>query len=213
MIAHRRTHGSGQRSNGVKKLNRKAGTGYSFRKMPELLASYQTMARVAREERHAFLPAWLVRLLYCLLIRAVAWAQRRSLSLADYVGRSTVLDEVLPRWDHSEFHHVWFDASLEETWAALFATTGREVRLLRPLMALRRLPAWLVRRSSVGSDPGEPLFADTQRVSSLSSRIGSPSRIGPGSGKRSHCGEALCEARGGSKGALVEGARGIRRHE
>jgi len=26
-----------------------------------------------------------------------------SLSLADYVGRSTVLDEVLPRWDHSEF--------------------------------------------------------------------------------------------------------------
>ena len=143
--------------------NVKHVTGFGLRRRPPKPLPFgleHRRGRVAREERHAFLPAWLVRLPYRLLIRAVAWAQRRSLSLADYVGRSTVLDEVMPRWEASEFHHVWLDASLEETWAALLATTGREVRLLRPLMALRRLPSWLLRRSSVGGNHGEqPLFA------------------------------------------------------
>jgi len=142
-------------------------TGFGLRRRPPKPLPFgleHLRGRVAREERHAFLPAWLVRLPYQLLTPAVAWAQRRSLSLADYVGRSPVLDEVMPRWEASELHHVWFDASLEETWAALSATTGREVRLLRPLMALRRLPGWLLRRSSPGGDPREPLFATLEQA-------------------------------------------------
>ena len=120
--------------------------------------------RVALEERHAFLPPWLVRWPYRLLIPGVAAAQRRSLSLADYAGRPTQLERVLPRSDASELHQRWLAASVEESWAALLATTAREVRLLGPLMALRRLPAWLLRRSAGGGKAATPLFGALQQA-------------------------------------------------
>lgn len=114
--------------------------------------------RVEREERHASLPPWLVRLPYRLLIGWVSRRQRRRLTLGDFAGRPTLLDAVMPRWDVNELHDVWLDAPTADAWAALLATTGREVRLLGPLMALRRLPARLLGRPGGGGDGAVPLF-------------------------------------------------------
>lgn len=58
----------------------------------------------------------------------------------------TLLDEVMPSYDAHEVHGAYVDASPEEAYAAVLATTGREIRLLGPLMALRTLPARLAGR-------------------------------------------------------------------
>jgi hypothetical protein len=86
--------------------------------------------------------------------------RQRPLTLADAAGRATLLDEVMPRWDVHELHDVWLGAPVSDVWSALLATTGREVRLLAPLMALRRLPAWLLGRSAFGGGgKSQALFA------------------------------------------------------
>lgn len=106
--------------------------------------------RVALEERHARLPAWLVRLPYRAAIGPVAFFQRRGLRCEHLVGRPTLLDEVMPEAEHREIHHLWLDAAPAAAYRALVEITGREIRLLGPLMALRALPARLVRRAIEG---------------------------------------------------------------
>ncbi len=113
--------------------------------------------RVAREERHARLPAWLVRLPYRALIGAVAYLQRLGLACGHFVGRPTLLDGVIPEADHRELHHLWLDAAPADAWRALVAVTGREIRLLGPLMALRALPARLTGRTISGNREA-PIF-------------------------------------------------------
>ena len=99
--------------------------------------------RVAHQERHAGLPAWLVRLPYRALIASTTYLQRRGLTSSHLVGRPTLLDASLPEFEHTELHDIWLDADPATVYRALCATTCREVRLLAPLMALRSLPALL----------------------------------------------------------------------
>ncbi len=114
--------------------------------------------RVDRQERHARLPAWLVRLPYRALIPGVVSRLRRRMTSSDMVGRPTLLDDLLPRFDESELHDIWLDAEPAEVEQALTAVTGREVRLLSPLMALRTLPAWLLGRPRKSDDRQQPLL-------------------------------------------------------
>jgi len=102
--------------------------------------------RVALEERHARLPAWLVRPLYRGLIGPVAYLQRRGRGSRHFVGRPLLLDQVMPAAEHREVHDLWLAADPAAVYRALCAVTGREIRLLAPLMALRSLPALLAGR-------------------------------------------------------------------
>jgi hypothetical protein len=61
-------------------------------------------------------------------------------------GSPSLLDEVLPRFDANEVHEVWVPAPPDVVFAAIKEVTVREVRLLRPLGALRGLPHLLARR-------------------------------------------------------------------
>jgi hypothetical protein len=58
-----------------------------------------------------------------------------------------LLDEVLPRFEASEVHEAWVPAPPEVAFAAVKQVTVREVRLLRPLEALRLLPLLLAGRT------------------------------------------------------------------
>ncbi len=114
-------------------------------------------ARVEREERHARLPAWLVRLPYRALVGPVAYLQHRGLTSTQLSGQPTRLDQAMPEFEVSELHHRWLDATPDEVYAALLATTSREIRLLGPLMALRQLPAFLAGRG-VAAERTLPVF-------------------------------------------------------
>lgn len=103
-------------------------------------------ARVEHEERHAFLPAWVVRLAYRTLIQPTAYLNSRNLATRHFVGRSSLLDEVMPEAEHYELHSIWLNAEPAEVYRELVAVTGGEIRLLRPLLALRQLPARLAGR-------------------------------------------------------------------
>lgn len=140
--------------------------GFALRRRPPKplpLGLEHLRGRVEMEERHASLPARLVRFPYRLLIGPVAASLRRGLALGDYAGRPTLLDQVMPGWDFHELHDAWLDAPVPACWEALAATTGREVRLLAPLLALRRLPARLLGRPALGDDRGEPLFTALEK--------------------------------------------------
>jgi hypothetical protein len=52
----------------------------------------------------------------------------------------SLLEEVLPRFDAREVHDIWVPARPPAAFAAVKQVTVREVRLLLPLEALRRLP-------------------------------------------------------------------------
>jgi hypothetical protein len=73
-------------------------------------------------------------------LRADALGSRRM-----NVPRS-LLDEVLPRFDASEVHDVWVAAPPEVAFASVKQVTVGEIRLLKPLEALRALPGLLARR-------------------------------------------------------------------
>jgi len=118
--------------------------------------------RVALQERHAHLPAWLVRLPYRSLIGQIAYRMRRGVRSPHYVGRPTLLEQLMPVAEHYEVHDLWLDADPERVYRALAETTGREVRMLGPLMALRRLPAYLAGRAT-RADRDVPIFESLER--------------------------------------------------
>jgi hypothetical protein len=80
-------------------------------------------------------------------LRADALGSRRM-----NVPRS-LLDEVLPRFDASEVHDVWVAAPPEVAFASVKQVTVGEIRLLKPLEALRALPGLLARRPVFRPDP------------------------------------------------------------
>ncbi len=113
--------------------------------------------RVALEERHARLPSWLVRLPYRLMIGTTAYFQRRGLRSSHFTGATTLLDKLMPESEHYELHDTWVAASPEDAYRGLLQITGREIRLLGPLMALRKLPALLTGRT-IDSDRNTPVI-------------------------------------------------------
>jgi hypothetical protein len=68
-------------------------------------------------------------------------------------AQRSLLEEVLPRFDASEVHEVWVEAPPHFVFAAAKQVTVREVRLLRPLEALRALPGLLARRPVFWPNP------------------------------------------------------------
>jgi hypothetical protein len=70
----------------------------------------------------------------------------------------SLLDEVLPRFDANEVHQVWVPAPPQVVYAAMKQVTVREVRLLRPLGALRGLPHRLARRPGFRPAGSAPLL-------------------------------------------------------
>src|SRR5438093_12527969 len=52
----------------------------------------------------------------------------------------TLLDELLPSFDVNEVHETWVPATPERAYAAVRGVRPDEVRLARPLMALRSVP-------------------------------------------------------------------------
>lgn len=70
----------------------------------------------------------------------------------------SLLEEVLPRFDASEVHDVWVAAPPQVVFAAVKQMTVREVRLLRPLEAMRALPGLLARRPVFRPKPSAPVL-------------------------------------------------------
>jgi hypothetical protein len=84
-----------------------------------------------------------------------------------------LLDEVLPRFEASEVHEAWVPAPPEVAFAAVKQVTVREVRLLRPLEALRLLPLLLAGRTEFLPARSAPLIeAFTVGVVPLGERPG-----------------------------------------
>jgi hypothetical protein len=77
--------------------------------------------------------------------------------------RPTLLDQLMPAFEHNEVHDLWLDASPPEVCRALADLTGREIRLLLPLMALRKLPALLAGRATRG-DRDLPVLEGLERA-------------------------------------------------
>jgi DMSO/TMAO reductase YedYZ molybdopterin-dependent catalytic subunit len=118
--------------------------------------------RVALQERHASLPAWLVRLPYRMTIRPMSYAFHRGLASKHFLGLPNLLDEIMPDAEHHEFHDIWLDARPSEAYRALKTLTSGDIRLLGPLLALRGLPARLVGRGT-RIEPGVSAIDDFVR--------------------------------------------------
>jgi hypothetical protein len=73
------------------------------------------------------------------------------------------LDAVMPRYDVREVHEMWVSAAPEAAFAALTDLTGREIRLLGPLEAIRGLPH-RARGRRVGPDMSRPILEAYRRV-------------------------------------------------
>jgi hypothetical protein len=85
----------------------------------------------------------------------------------------SLLEEVLPRFDASEVHDVWVAARPHVVFAAVKQVTVREVRLLRPLEALRALPGLLARRPVFRPNPSARVLDQfTRGVVPLGERAG-----------------------------------------
>ncbi len=126
-----------------KSLKHLSGIGLRAQPIGLPLGLEHLRGRVAHQERHAMLPAWLVRLPYRALICPTAYFQRRGLTSSHFVSQPTLLDEVMPEFEHTELHDLWLDTDPATAYQTLSATTVREVRLITPLMAVRSLPAFL----------------------------------------------------------------------
>ena len=70
-----------------------------------------------------------------------------------------LLDEALPEFDVNEVHSAWLAVAPERAYDAARHVTVSEIRLLLPLMAVRLLPAALLRRSLPAARSGPVLDA------------------------------------------------------
>ena len=134
---------------GYKNLKHLTGFGFRDQPLPGLrLGLEHPRGRVERQERHAVLPPWMVRLPFRALIRPTSWMHRRGLTSQDFVGTPTALNQIMPTMDTNEVHDLYIDASPEQVFRQLLATTGSEIRLMKPLMSLRALPSQILGRRS-----------------------------------------------------------------
>jgi hypothetical protein len=69
-----------------------------------------------------------------------------------------LIDEALPVWDVNEVHDTWVRASPAEAYSAARAVTVGEVRLLRPFMAVRLIPALVQGRRGIRDDSAKPVL-------------------------------------------------------
>ncbi len=145
-----------------KSLKHLCGIGLRTEPSRMLLGLEHPRGRVALQERNARFPAWLVRLPYRALIGPTAYRLGRGIRSSHYAGRPTLLDELMPEFEHHEVHDLWLDAAPEDVYRALAEVIGREIRLLAPLMALRRLPAFLTGRAG-RADRNVPIFDGLER--------------------------------------------------
>jgi hypothetical protein len=76
----------------------------------------------------------------------------------------SLLDEVLPGYDFNEVHDTFVPAPPERAYAAVKGVSAREIRLLGPLMSVRRLPATLTRRRAVGFEGAGPVLEGALRA-------------------------------------------------
>ena len=74
----------------------------------------------------------------------------------------SLLEDLLPRYDVNEIHETWVAAAPAAVFAAVRAVTAAEVRLLRPLMAIRMLLPRLLRRATALGSTG-PLLDEFVR--------------------------------------------------
>ena len=89
------------------------------------------------------------------------------------IAERSLLDELLPRFDASEVHEVSIAAQPTVVFAAVKQVTVREVRLLRPLEALRGLPSLLTGRPAFRPTRSAPVLdAFTVGVVPLGERPG-----------------------------------------
>src|SRR5437764_8895171 len=72
---------------------------------------------------------------------------------------SSLLDDLLPRFDVRQVHEAWVPAPTDVVYSAVKQVTGREVRVLMPLEFLRRLPGFLSGRRPFRPDSSAPLLA------------------------------------------------------
>ena len=79
-------------------------------------------------------------------------------------AQRSLLSEVLPTWDAGEVHDVWIPATPEVAFAAVRDVTVREVRLLRPLLALRGLPRLLTTRRRFQPARSAPVLEEFLKV-------------------------------------------------
>jgi hypothetical protein len=70
---------------------------------------------------------------------------------------SSLLDEVMPRYDVHERHEIWSSAPPDDAYAAMKTVTPGEIRLLGPMMRLRMLPGRF-RGRRLGGDPDSPVI-------------------------------------------------------
>jgi hypothetical protein len=73
--------------------------------------------------------------------------------------RSSLLDDLLPRFDVRQVHEAWVPAPADVVYSAVREVAGREVRILMPLEFLRWLPGFLTGRRPFWPDPSAPLLA------------------------------------------------------
>lgn len=71
---------------------------------------------------------------------------------------ATVLDSILPSARFRERHQRTIDAPIEAVWSAALEVTAGEVRAFGPLIALRSLPARLLRKPEGGTSNAKPLL-------------------------------------------------------
>ena len=85
----------------------------------------------------------------------------------------SLFEDVLPRFDATEVHDVWVAAPPQVVFAAAKQVTVREVRLLRPLEAMRALPGLLARRPVFRPSPSARMLDQfTTDVVPLGERAG-----------------------------------------
>lgn len=74
-----------------------------------------------------------------------------------------LIDQVMPQWDFGEVHATYVASNAERSLRAAREVTPREIRLLRPLWAIRVLPALLLGGRSFRFERDRPLWDSARR--------------------------------------------------
>lgn len=82
--------------------------------------------------------------------------------MGDPIRVASLLDEVMPDYDVTEFHELWVPADPAAAYDAVVAVSASEVRLFGPLMRLRTFG-----RSGRVFDSTKPLLGEMKRIGFL----------------------------------------------
>lgn len=76
---------------------------------------------------------------------------------------SSLLDDVMPRYDVNEVHAIWVPADLPTAYAAVTSVRASEIRIFRPLMIVRALPR-LLKGGRFPLDPSAPVLEEFLKI-------------------------------------------------